>query len=91
MITEAIWDVLASICAFFIGLLPSWEAPDWLAGLIVSVQQAMGQVSALGAWIAFPAISQALVFILACWTIALAIRGVRIVQSSFTGGGGSAA
>lgn len=91
MVTDAILRVLGAFLTWIIGLMGTWELPDWLATVITFVAGIVTQAAALGNWIPWQYVGIALALIWTSFLIAFGIRVVRIVASFFTAGGGSAA
>lgn len=91
MVTDLILSVLGNVVSFFIGLMPTIEAPDWLTSVIDFVAMVVTNALALGNWIPWPMVGLAFLFVWSSFLIALGIRVARIVASFLTAGGGSAA
>lgn len=91
MVTDAIIEWLGGVMDGLLGVFPTVEVPDWLESLSSVTGLVFGYANSMGVW--FPAGLAATVAgaIIAAWLIAFTIKGLRIVVSHFTGGGGSAA
>jgi len=91
VVTDAILRVLGAFATFLIGLMGTWELPDWLSTVVTFVANLVTQAAALGNWIPWQHVGIALALIWASFLIAFGVRVARIVASFFTAGGGSAA
>jgi len=92
VVIEGLYKVLTSLIAGFFNLFPTLPS---LSGAAANIASALATISAkasqFGAWIPLGQVGNALGLVLAALTASLLIKGVRIVISLFTGGGGSAA
>lgn len=93
MIVEWVVGVVLDTVAWLLGTLPTFTLPDELqpaqiVGLVEPLARALGQV---GPYINVTVLVVGSVAILAAFAIALLIKGIRIVASFASGGGGSAA
>lgn len=87
------WFVQA-LCALFsdvLSLLPSWSAPSFLADIASGITTIGSFTASTSAWIPWGAMAIGIPVLVACSTAALAIKGVRMLLSLTTGGGGSSA
>ena len=91
MVIDAIISVLAGFVAWLVALISVPESPAFLGDLQGYLDTASGYVTGTGQWIPWPI----MVGIFAAWGISIvamvSIKGVRIVASFLTLGGGSAA
>lgn len=91
MIIEAILKVIGGIIRGFVGLFGSLAPPAWLTGLTGPLEQLMGEVASVGAWIPWSTVAMVAATVLTCMALGFTIKIVRIIASFFTAGGGSAA
>jgi hypothetical protein len=93
MITKAFIDLLLVPLTWMVGLIPHLTLPAIFstgAGSIPALLQTVADsLSLMGNWIPVEVIGPCLSAILTSLGVAWAIRLVRWVQSSFTGGGGA--
>lgn len=90
MVTAAVLGVFANLISFICGLFPTWSEPSWVDPTANTMTGWLANVGALGYFVPLPAIQAGCALIIAAIAIAFGIRAMRIIQSSFTGGGGSA-
>jgi len=91
MIPDLIFGTVIDTFALVFRFMPAPGIPTWLGpgGTIVTSAAALGgEASVLGVWLPFGAIADVVTAILVAIPVAVAIRGVRIISSYFTGGGG---
>lgn len=88
MVTAAILKFLGAVLAFVIGLFPSLTVPSWWQSMHDWIAAAVGNIDAFANYLPVTALKYSGAFILACYAMSYAIRFLRIVQSSLTGGGG---
>jgi hypothetical protein len=92
MITYAILHVALFLVGILfvpvVGLLPG--PPSWLTSATGPIANVFAGAQHLGAWFPVGIVSTVLIFLAGIWSIAFAIKLVRIVGSFFTGGGGGA-
>jgi len=91
VIIEGLVVVLKAFLSFVVGLFPTSNPPGWLINASGTLQSVWDAASGLGAWIPFALAGQVIAAVLACMTLGLGIKLIRVVVSLFTGGGGSAA
>jgi hypothetical protein len=91
MITELILGWLTGVVVWLIGLLPEWALPRIFADLLGWVNLVTDNMDPLGEWIAFDVSVTAIGFVIASALVAASVKGIRILASFFTAGGGSAA
>ena len=90
MITDALIGFFFNVIGALLDLLPHFTVPSWM-----SATGPMGTVftyaGSMGAWFPTSLAVTVLLAILTAYGVGFAIKGVRIVASFFTLGGGSAA
>jgi hypothetical protein len=91
MIVQWFVQGMASLFASVLGLLPSWSAPSFLTSLSSGLASIAGYTASTSAWIPWQAVAIAVPILVAAASAALLVKGVRMVLSLFTGGGGSSA
>lgn len=91
MVTDALLDLLRSIVSALLGTLPLVTVPSWLASGSAAASDIAAMGSGLGVWIPAGLIMTVTGALLAAWLAGFAVKGVRIVASFLTLGGGSAA
>ena len=91
MIVQAIIHVFTVIVQGILSLLPTDDAPSWVASGAGYLAQLAQLGSGLAGWIPFPLAGTVITAFLACVLSGFIIKVVRIVASFFTAGGGSAA
>lgn len=92
MITEKLFDVLAAVAGFVVGLFPEFAVPAWLTTTLPGwIETASGQIVAVDVWFPFSHAAIVLGFVALSIGVALGVKLVRIVASFLTAGGGSAA
>lgn len=92
MIIEWIFDLIAGLVNFFLGLLPDLPDSSWLSGDVASaVSTISGYASQLGNFVPWGIVESCIGLILATLAVAAIIKVVRIIASFLTVGGGSAA
>lgn len=91
MITELVLKFLGAVLTFVLGLFPSVPKPAWWQSVADFISSAVGGLNGFANFLPVAAMKYALVFVLLCYTVGLAIRVIRIGASVLTGGGGSAA
>lgn len=91
MVTDAIINIFSNFLSFLVGLISVPAAPEFLGDIGGYLDTASSYVSGTGYWIPWAILSA----VFAAWAIALVamvtIKGIRIVASFLTLGGGSAA
>lgn len=91
MVTKWILDVVTDFIAWVLGLFPSVDVPVWMTTTVPDALATLnGYLVAIDAWLPFAHAATALLLVLAALTAAVALKGVRIVASFLTAGGGSA-
>ncbi len=91
MITEGIIRLFVGLVRGVIALLPDGSAPGWLDNGSGALAQVWAVGAGMGAWIPWATVSQVFAAVMASVVIGFTIKGIRIVASFFTAGGGSAA
>jgi len=91
MIVQLFVQAMAALFALFLNLLPSWSAPSFLTDLASGLSSIASYTASTSVWIPWQAIAIAIPILVAAAFSALLIKGVRMILSLFTGGGGSVA
>lgn len=89
--TDALLDMLKSLIGGLLGTLPTIAVPSWLSSASGSASEVAAMGAGLGVWIPAPLIMTVAGALLLAWLAGFAVKGVRIVASFLTLGGGSAA
>ncbi len=90
MITKAILTVVLAPVNFVLGLVPAVSWPSWLSGsTFTSFPSAIGSKLALvDNWLPIDALMVVFPFVFIAWGLHMSIKGIRLVVSLLTGGGG---
>jgi hypothetical protein len=91
VITEALVRVWSAVTSWLLSLMPAWDAPVWITTATSWLADGLAEVDAFAWFLPVAAVRHAVLFLLVCMAVLWAVRGVRIVASFMTGGGGSAA
>lgn len=97
MLITTLITMIFTILGWVFSLFPGFDIPSWLTA-DPSVNGSIGQefynlgfrlAEYMGSWIDIPRIMNGLTFVTAAVGFAFAVKGVRMIASFFTGGGGS--
>lgn len=91
MVVNWFVDVLTSLFSWALTLLPSWSAPGFLDSMNSALASIATATASTSVWIPWSTIAVVVPVLMAACLAALAAKGVRVVLSLFTGGGGGAA
>lgn len=91
MITKFVLEFAGGLMTFVLGLMPTVSLPGWFTTSTNTLSSSLAAIGGYGNWLPLVAIGNGVAFILACFGVAFAVRGFRVVLSLFTGGGGGAA
>lgn len=91
MITDALIQLLGTVVHGLLSVLPHVSAPGWLSASDGAVSTVFQYADSMGVWFPTGLAVTVLGALLATWGVGFAIKGVRIVLSFLTLGGGSAA
>lgn len=96
MITRLLIDVLVTIPAWLLSVLPTVTFPAYLTGtgpgtLYATIQGAVSALYSVDYWLPVAQVALCAALVLAALLAGLTVKGVRIIASFLTLGGGSAA
>lgn len=91
MITDAILTLLSWILNAGLDLIPDTEPPAWIESAGGFLRSTLGIASSMGVWIPWNLLGIVLAAVLLANVAGFGVKAVRIIISTFTGGGGSAA
>lgn len=90
MISEALIRFFMGFLNWFLGLLPTANAPSWMVNASGYLATVWSYGAGLGAWIPWSMVGTVLASVLVCVGIGFGIKVARIVASFMTLGGGGA-
>jgi hypothetical protein len=92
VITGAILKLVSSMVAWFVTLMPNVPPMTSVTGSgDGGFSSLVGFMAGAASWLPFPVLFSCVVFVFSVLAVAGAVKGVRIVASFLTLGGGSAA
>ena len=89
MVTDAVVGVLATVAAWIVGLLPTWDPPGWVGDIGSGFEVAFRYASTMGAWLPVKLGFTVAAAVLLALTVGFGIKLVRSIASYFLAGGGS--
>ena len=91
MIVEWLVGIWSAFVEWLVSTLPTPAPPAFFGDVPAGIEAVAGYLSGTGVWFPFTLASVVLTAYAVCLLAAVAVKGVRIVASFFTAGGGSAA
>ena len=90
MITNALLSFIASCWSTLCGLFPAPSPPSWFSSVASFGTSASQHFAGVGSWLPFDVLSAVIATLLSVVVASFALKGLRIVASFLTAGGGSA-
>ncbi len=92
MITSLFLKGLLGIVSAFASMLPdSWTPPDWLVGVADAIAGFVDSATTMNVWIPLDFAMLCAASLISAYMGGAVVKGLRILVSHFTGGGGGAA
>lgn len=90
MIVEWLISLGATVSNWFASLFPVWDVPEFLVDFDATLNDVLGNLSGVGAWVDWLYILLIVTAVMAVWGIALLIKVARAVAAHvpFVGGAG---
>lgn len=91
MITDALITMGGFILNAILGFFPDTEPPAWMETANQYFPTVFQQAHAMGVWLPWDVLGIVILATMAGYAVGFGLKFLRIVQSTFTGGGGGAA
>ena len=85
MITEWLFGIWEAIAVWFLGLLPSWPATEFVFGLSAILAPVSGGLQGLGGWIPWELINVLLPVSVSLFVASLILRTVKSLIPTISG------
>lgn len=89
MVIDWLLQLVQGFVGWVASLFPPVELPDWLTGMIGSVNDFLGTVDGLGGWFPWPVLATVLATLVTFYAVAFGIKLVRAILAHLPEIGGS--
>jgi hypothetical protein len=89
MIVNAILNLVGSLINGLFDIMPHLAVPSWISGISSNLATVTGALSGTSNWLPWDVLALGVALTLSGVGVGVAIKGIRIVASFLTAGGGS--